>query len=155
MDTPHDAVVFRPARSLPVLNGIIGLVCLAFVWFCFEAKPEGVPPAWVAAVGVPMGLLCLWGIVYWPSLSTVVHPSGIIRRGPLRVRHLAWADVGSWQTDVDTDNGRRTVTLRLRSKLFGVSFDDWRVARPGFDDFLELVRQYAGDKESPQPTKTG
>lgn len=121
------------------------------VVFTFAVEPDdGPPPACFACVVGPISLLALWGVVYWPTTSTLLHQRGIVRHSLLRTRHFAWTDVTSWQVvTVDSDTKAQAVKLRMKSKLFALMFEDWLVARPGFDRFLELVRQHVGGKERP------
>lgn len=149
---PNDVVVFRTSRWMPVWCLALSLFLFGLVWCCFryEGEYEGLSPVCVATFSIPLGLLALWGALLWPATTTTLHDYGIVCNSLLSTRQYLWVDVISWHlVTLDSETNSKAAKFRVKSKLFALTFECWRVARPGFDRFLELVRQHVGDKERP------
>lgn len=142
---PPEIEVFRSARwLLPVYLVVAGLVVtMAAVGFQME-DPISLP---LGSFLVFTAILLAWSGIHFSKMTTEVGPEGILVRERGQVREYKWVDVFVWQM-YEMDKERR-LTSQFLGKLFPRTWHDQEVGRPGFDRFLELFRQYAGNKERP------
>lgn len=144
--TDSTPIIFRPRRYDAVLSGIAVLLSAVFIVAgvgCFRV----VGPHPFSFAFTAIGLIASAAAVGSMFTRTLVTPQGIEKRPSIAGGFsLRWEEVDSWEQLPRRFDDAPSVRFHVRGrKLFRAVFD-YEVEQPGFETFVNLVRQYAPQK---------
>ncbi|QEL16392.1 hypothetical protein [Limnoglobus roseus] len=151
MDEPLNAVVtFRTSRSRTASYLALSAILFTLACASWMSETEGNLGPCVAVFALFAGWIIVWSTLRVAAAARSVTRDSLLVVTLFHFRRYAWVDLNSWGTSViDIDTGRRGVWFKFNGRFFSLDFHESDFARPGFDRFLELLRQYVGDKERP------
>lgn len=158
LTSPNDVVAFRSSHGTILLCFALAVLLfgMAFVGVAASLDERETGSLFVAFACGCFGLLAIWSGIYHIVKRTTVGPDGIAVRKLSGTSRFEWRHISNWRMDEDQLNVDGQV-IRPQQLSIGFQGLPWyrktwiyfEVARPGFDQFLELFRRYAAEKEEP------
>ncbi len=140
--------IFRPSRYYNVFCGVAVVLSLTFVAAGIVCFLSVGPHPFSFAFSI-LGILGTAAAIGSMFTRTVITADGITKRPVISGGFsLHWRDVDSWEQLPRRSDDPPCVRFRVRGSRFPRVVFDYEVEQPGFDFFLNYVRQYVSQRES-------